>query len=730
MGRHIEFSVGDCVMIDDVEHVFDGCVAPVGEDALGDDLIFLDRRTRRPTVFALTEFDVLYAAARIRILKSYEKVADVAPEADRADFEKARRRQLWCEAADAACVSRSTKALTAFIAATADQIPDAHPPSAGSLRRWLKDRGFVGDRRSRFMGDRIPRGPREMRIDVVAQRVLAGGMKEYAEKGVRMNQKAVYAKCRAKIIEINLERERNGLHPIVPPSKATVHRYIVQREDEEVMTARFGKRLGGRPFQPILGGMNAKRILDILTIDHTQLDCNVIDDEHRVNVGRPYLTVGLDAASRYPLGFYLGFEPPSVYSAMACLRHCVKPKMFEREAYPDVVGEWVAFGVPNTIVCDNAWEFVGSSFPDACRDANISLVYAGVGDPQYKGVGERFFGTLNELIVHRVQGGLPYTPQKRNEMAFDADRDAVLLLSDLRALIYQAIVDCYGRRPHSTLGAAPEQVWREQATKWGTFYSPDLGALEASLNVVVERTLTNDGIQLHGLTYRSPLELAGLLADMMPGGRRKASLTGPRVKVKYDAGDIGHVQVFNNKRQHYVRLLCTKYDYAKGKSVHYHKELLKWARAKNLAFESEDQMCLASARLQDEIDRLILTSKKTGDRHRAQRLKPQVASPQAVRLTEVQPGDASMIAIGGLDNIGDGTPSRRQQPRKRQDHSRRSGTVRSRVVEAEERNPYAEEFAADAPAEISNPYEDMDFSPGQAAPRDKLSRDAGYGSAP
>ncbi|RZL67178.1 MAG: hypothetical protein EOP29_28025, partial [Rhodococcus sp. (in: high G+C Gram-positive bacteria)] len=371
MSRYVPFAIGERVVIDGIDCVFDGCVTSVAGAPADDDLVFIDRRTGGRQVFTRSEFDTAYGAGHLRFLKPYEHIDDLAPEPDSDSYGQARRRQRWCEAADSARVARSTKALTAFIGATAASIPDPDPPSAGSLRRWMSDRGFVEDRRLRFMGDRSPRGPREMRVHPIVQGLLAGGLAEYADKGVRVNQRSVYNNVRRAVLDLNVERVARGLPELTAPSKPTVHRYIRRREDRGVMEKRFGPKVGGKPFVPIRGAMDAKRILDVMIIDHTPIDCNVIDDEKGVNVGTPYLTVGIDAASRYPLGFYLGWEPPSVFSAMACLRHCVKPKAAEREAYPDIKHEWAAFGVPNTIVCDNAWEFTKSSFPEACREANI-----------------------------------------------------------------------------------------------------------------------------------------------------------------------------------------------------------------------------------------------------------------------------------------------------------------------------------------------------------------------
>ncbi|CAN5126410.1 hypothetical protein BH10PSE2_BH10PSE2_11210 [soil metagenome] len=660
MQRHLNFNLRDKVLIDGVECEFDGCVSNTADG--DDDLVFVDRRIGRRITFTQREFDRAYSHGQLRFLRQNERATDVAPEVDEPCYEKARRRRLWCEAFDASPVSKTTETLAAFIEATAPSMPGA-APSPGSLSRWLRLRGSTLDRRPRFMGDRHRRGPRKMLIDPIAQRVLADKLEDYAADGVRINQRSVYHAVRAEIIRINKDREGEGFAPVLPPSEATVHRYLVRHESKEVSERRYGKRVGSRPFTPIMGSMDAKHILDVVVIDHTPLDCDVVDDETFINVGRPYLTAAVDACSRAPLSAILSFEPPSVYTAMACLRQAVRPKLELADEYPQIEGEWVAFGVPDTIVVDNAWEFTQSSFPDACADAGISITWAAIADPQYKGIGERFFETLNSMVVHRLPGGLPFTPQRRQELGLDASKRAVLTLSQVRELLYQCIVEVYGKARHRALGTAPENVWRKQAKVRGTTYAADIGALDRGLTKLApDRVLTREGIQLHGLTYRAPEPLAGLLADLVPHApRRGGPRTGVRVKVKYEPHNLGQVLVYNRVRRTYVSLPCIQDRYAERLTEHHHKELQKFAKEQDLLFQTEDQRCLARDRLQTAI-RDLIPAGKIGDRRRQQRLKGEASPVDAVRITEVDVfGDGDRIPVETITNRQHGeTPSRRQ----------------------------------------------------------------------
>ena len=54
--------------------------------------------------------------------------------------------------------------------------------------------------------------------------------------------------------------------------------------------------------------------MDIGQIDHTLVDAIVVDREHRVSIGRPWLALAIDIASRAVLGFTIPLENPSALS--------------------------------------------------------------------------------------------------------------------------------------------------------------------------------------------------------------------------------------------------------------------------------------------------------------------------------------------------------------------------------------------------------------------------------
>ena len=49
-------------------------------------------------------------------------------------------------------------------------------------------------------------------------------------------------------------------------------------------------------------------------MDHTPVDVIVVDERHRLPIGRPYVTVAIDVASRCVVGLVVTLEAPSATS--------------------------------------------------------------------------------------------------------------------------------------------------------------------------------------------------------------------------------------------------------------------------------------------------------------------------------------------------------------------------------------------------------------------------------
>ena len=107
---------------------------------------------------------------------------------------------------------------------------------------------------------------------------------------------------------------------------------------------RYGAKEAARRFKSIKGSLQADRLLDLAIMDHTDVDCWVIDDVTHQPIGRPRITFLIDSCSRYPLGFHIGWKSAGLEAALACLRHALPKKVNLKAKYPEIEHEWLAYG--------------------------------------------------------------------------------------------------------------------------------------------------------------------------------------------------------------------------------------------------------------------------------------------------------------------------------------------------------------------------------------------------
>jgi hypothetical protein len=129
----------------------------------------------------------------------------------------------------------------------------------------------------------------------------------------------------------------------------------------------------------------AKVPLEQAWVDQVLLDVTVIDEKSGLPLGRPYITFIVDEFSGYPLGYDLGFTPPSYVSIMHALNHAIKPKGYVKKKYPIIENEWNAKGIPIKLVVDNGKEFLGKVLTEICDQIGIELQYKPRKRPYFKG---------------------------------------------------------------------------------------------------------------------------------------------------------------------------------------------------------------------------------------------------------------------------------------------------------------------------------------------------------
>jgi putative transposase len=92
------------------------------------------------------------------------------------------------------------------------------------------------------------------------------------------------------------------------------------------------------------GAYAADRPLEIVQIDHTEVDVIVVDEQSRHEIGRPWITLAVDVLTRMVTGFHLSLDAPSGVSIGLCLLHAVYDKtswLAER----DIDASWPVAGL-------------------------------------------------------------------------------------------------------------------------------------------------------------------------------------------------------------------------------------------------------------------------------------------------------------------------------------------------------------------------------------------------
>ncbi len=357
-------------------------------------------------------------------------------------------------------------------------------------------------------------------------------------------------------------KEESKLHPanrqLKMPSRATVARRLEAHNLYDRFAARHGSRAAKRELSQFKQIKKPNLPLERVEIDHTRADVIVVDDKSYLPLGRPWVTFCIDVATRYPVGFYVGFERPSYYSVMECLYHSIRPKENAKEKY-GLEHDWQAYGIPLHLVIDNGKEFVGRDLADACDLLGIELQRTPVKQPHFKGTIERYFGTLNTRLFHVLPGTVFSNVRERGD--YDSERRAVITLSELERAIYLFVVDVYAETFHRGLRDVPARRW-EQAVKSG--FMPRLPSnvreLFISLCRTDERIIQRYGLEFESLYYNCP-ELATL----------RARLKGKPVKIKYHPGDLSRLFAYDQFENNYIEVPAMAQEYAQGLSLWVHR---------------------------------------------------------------------------------------------------------------------------------------------------------------
>ena len=242
------------------------------------------------------------------------------------------------------------------------------------------------------------------------------------------------------------------------PNFRSVKKRLVLIDAKAQVQRRFGAATAREQFAPVRTNTHQADLpLERVQIDHTPVDVIVLSERDRKPIGRPWLTLAIDVASRTIMGFAVLLEPPSTISVALTLTHAVMSKdawLADRE----LEVRWPVHGIPDLLHLDNASEFHSQALERGAEEYGVRLDFRPPGAPHYGGHIERLIGTTMGA-VHLLPGTTFSNVAEKGD--YDSESAACLTLLELERWLALQITGVYHQAVHSVLGRPPIVAWQE-----------------------------------------------------------------------------------------------------------------------------------------------------------------------------------------------------------------------------------------------------------------------------
>lgn len=368
------------------------------------------------------------------------------------------------------------------------------------------------------------RGNRKPRLTEAQEAAIEDVIEAFHLTSVAANHKHVHERLKV------LCAERSITTPSYPTLIARIKAIPQQKADR----ARHGNRVAYKnsEFVSVLYAdtpVHGSRFLQYVHMDHTALDIELVSLKTKTSLGRPWLSVAIDAYTRRIVGMYLSYDPPSYRSNMMLLRDIVR--RYRR--------------LPQFIVVDNGADFRCDDFKSFADAMRIHVRYRPAGRPRHGAVMERIFGHAHSGYVHNLAGNTKATKKVRETTGkFLPSRLAEWCLEYLYYGLEYWAFEYYDTEIHPALGMSPRDACERSLANAG-LRSHRIVTLTRDFLILscptvdrlgVRKVDRQRGIKVHNNFYYWCPEM------------RDAKLHKKSLPVRYDPWDASTVYVQINKR--------------------------------------------------------------------------------------------------------------------------------------------------------------------------------------
>ena len=398
---------------------------------------------------------------------------------------------------------------------------------------------------------------------------------------------------------------------IIAPHSNTIRNRIESITEYEKLKKQGNRGIARTKYEPAPNKFEADYPLQLIEIDHTPCDIILVDDEHRLPIGRPWITVAIDIYSRMIVGYYLSMNAPSVTSVGMCVSNTILPKDTLLAKF-DVNSNWNVWGFPETIHVDNGADFRAEAVKKAGLAHGINIEFRPVGRANFGGHIERAIGTLMSEI-HNLPGTTFSNIKQRGE--YDSDANASMTFFEFEKWLVTFITKIYHKRVHNSLFLTPEQQWEEglfgDENSIGFIQKPSSNStIILDFLPIYERTIQKNGVNIDGLNYYEHVLRTKI--NQTENGKKKQFI------FKRDPRDIRYVWFYEESTKEYFKIPVANQNMPSMTAWEF-DSIKTNLKNKGLKRVNQDAILEAREELHNQIQLSVKNSKKA--RRDSQRLK-------------------------------------------------------------------------------------------------------------
>lgn len=398
---------------------------------------------------------------------------------------------------------------------------------------------------------------------------------------------------------------------IIAPHSNTIRNRIESISEYEKLKKQGSKSIARTRYEPTPNKFEADYPLQLIEIDHTPCDIILVDDEHRLPIGRPWITVAIDIYSRMIVGYYLSMNAPSVTSVGMCVSNTILPKDTLLAKF-DVNANWNVWGFPETIHVDNGADFRADAVKKAGLAHGINIEFRPVGRANFGGHIERVIGTLMHEI-HNLPGTTFSNIKQRGE--YDSDANASMTFFEFEKWLVTFITKIYHKRVHNSLSLTPEQQWEEglfgDENSIGFIQKPSSNStIILDFLPIYERTIQKNGVNIEGLNYYDHVLRTKI--NQTENGKKKQFI------FKRDPRDISYIWFYEESTKEYFKIPVANQNMPSMTAWEF-DSIKTNLKNKGLKRVNQDAILEAREELHNQIQLSVKNSKKA--RRDSQRLK-------------------------------------------------------------------------------------------------------------